>query len=69
MPEVLNELREALENNGFTAAEADRIIIPVPQGTLPLGLQPKTVQFEPGEEIDAAVALSTGGSAGGQGED
>jgi type III restriction enzyme len=57
MPEVLNELREALENNGFTTAEADRIIIPVPQGTLPLGLQPKTVQFKPGEEIDAAVAL------------
>jgi type III restriction enzyme len=57
MPEVLNELREALENNGFTTAEADRIIIPVPQGTLPLGLQPKTVQFRPGEEIDAAVAL------------
>jgi type III restriction enzyme len=58
MPEVLNELREALENNGFTTAEADRIIIPVPQGTLPLGLQPKTVQFKPGEEIDAAVAIA-----------
>ena len=56
MPEVLNELREALENNGFTAAEADRIIIPVPQGTLPLGLQPQTVQFPPGEEIDEAIA-------------
>jgi len=56
MPEVLNELREALENNGFTAAEADRIIIPVPQGTLPLGLQPQTVQFAPGEEIDEAIA-------------
>jgi type III restriction enzyme len=58
LPEVLNELREALENNGFTTAEADRIIIPVPQGTLPLGLQPKTVQFKPGEEIDVAVALA-----------
>jgi len=57
MPEVLNELREALENNGFTTAEADRIIIPVPQGTLPLGLQPQTVQFAPGEEIDEAIAL------------
>lgn len=57
LPEVLNELREALENNGFTTAEADRIIIPVPQGMLPLGLQPQTVQFKPGEEIDAAVAL------------
>lgn len=57
LPEVLNELREALESNGFTAAEADRIIIPVPQGTLPLGSQPKTVQFKPGEEIDIDVAL------------
>jgi type III restriction enzyme len=57
LPAVLNELREALENNGFTSAEADRIIIPVPQGTFPLGLQPKTIQFKPGEEIDTYVAL------------
>jgi type III restriction enzyme len=53
---VLAELREALESNGFTAAEAERIIIPVPQGILPLGIQPKTVQFEPGAEIEAEVA-------------
>ena len=53
--EVLAELREALESNGFTAAEAERIIIPVPQGTLPLGVQPKTVQVAPAE-IDAEVA-------------
>ena len=58
LPEVLNELREALESNGFTTAEADRIIIPVPQGTLPLGSQPKTAQFKPGEEIDIAIALT-----------
>ena len=49
LPAVLNELREALESNGFTAAEAERIILPVPQGTLPLGLQPKTVAFAPAE--------------------
>jgi len=55
LPEVLNELREALESNGFTAAEAERIIIPVPQGTLPLGVQPKTVQVSPAD-IDAEVA-------------
>jgi type III restriction enzyme len=53
--EVLAELREALENNGFTAAEAERIIIPVPQGTLPLGVQPKTVQVSPAD-IDPDVA-------------
>ncbi len=55
LTEVLAELREALESNGFTAAEAERIIIPVPQGTLPLGVQPRTVQI-PTAEIDATVA-------------
>ena len=53
--EVLAELREALENNGFTKAEAERIIIPVPQGILPLGAQPQTAQVAP-SEIDAALA-------------
>lgn len=53
--EVLTELREALESNGFTTAEAARLIIPIPQGTLPLGVQPKTLQLDPGE-IDSAVA-------------
>lgn len=55
LAEVLTELRQALESNGFTAAEAERIIIPVVQGTLPLGAQPQTVQFSP-EELDLAVA-------------
>ena len=53
--DVLAELREALEHNGFTAAEAERIIIPVPQGTFPLGVQPQTVKLTPAE-IDATVA-------------
>ncbi len=53
--EVLAELREALESNGFTAAEAERIIIPISQGALPLGAQPRTVQVAPAE-IDGAVA-------------
>ncbi len=66
LPAVLNELREALESNGFTSAEADRIIIPVPQGTFPLGLQPRTVQFKPGEEIDFAVALKQVEALGGK---
>lgn len=55
LPAVLNELREALESNGFTSAEAERIIIPVPQGVLPLGVQPKTVKFTPAE-LDVAIA-------------
>jgi type III restriction enzyme len=56
MPEVLNELREALESNGFTTAEAERIIVPASQGALPLGTHEQTVQFIPGQEIDAEVA-------------
>ncbi|MGE0683411.1 MAG: DEAD/DEAH box helicase [Candidatus Binatia bacterium] len=55
LTEVLAELRTALESNGFTAAEAERIIIPVSQGVLPLGVQPQTVQFTPAE-LDVAVA-------------
>ena len=53
--EVLAELRDALESNGFTAAEAERIIIPISQGTLPLGAHPQTIKLAPGE-IDATVA-------------
>lgn len=56
LPEVLNELREALERNGFTTAEAERIILPVPQGILPLGVQPGTVRFDPEKELDIDVA-------------
>lgn len=52
--EVLAELRDALESNGFTAAEAERIIIPIPQGVLPLDVQPKTVKVSP-TEIDETV--------------
>lgn len=59
--EVLAELRDALESNGFTAAEAERIIIPVPQGIMPLGSQPKTVRLTLAE-IDP-VAVKAGVSA------
>lgn len=55
LPEVLNELRSALESNGFTKTEADRIILPMPQGSLLLGAQPQTVYLRP-DEIDASVA-------------
>lgn len=63
--DVLAELREALEHNGFTAAEAEQIIIPVPQGTLPLGMQQKTVTFAPAE-IDATVAPVQEAALGGK---
>jgi len=53
--EVLSELRDALQSNGFTTAEAERIIVPVSQGMLPLGLQGRTTRVEP-SEIDEAVA-------------
>jgi len=54
--EVLRELREALESNGFTPAEAERIILPVPQPLLPMGIQPKTVRVDAVKELDAALA-------------
>lgn len=56
--EVLAELRDALEGNGFTRAEAQRIILPVPQ-RLPLSAVPETVQFEPEVEIDHTLAEKT----------
>jgi type III restriction enzyme len=65
LPMVLNELREALESNGFTSAEAERIVIPVPQGVLPLGVQPKTVQFTLAE-FDMALAKVQVAALGGK---
>ncbi|MEO6993368.1 MAG: hypothetical protein ABI273_07050, partial [Lacunisphaera sp.] len=56
--DVLAELREALESNGFTKAEAERIILPVSQGVMPLGALPQTVPLVPGKEVDMA-ALNT----------
>jgi len=56
MPEVLNELRQALESNGFTPAEAERIVLPGGQSTLGLGVQPQTVTVNPVTEMDATVA-------------
>jgi hypothetical protein len=53
--EVLADLRDALEGNGFTKAEAERIILPVPQ-RLPLSVQPKTVRLDPATEIDKVLA-------------
>ncbi|MFN2531089.1 MAG: DEAD/DEAH box helicase [Pyrinomonadaceae bacterium] len=53
--EVLAELRDALQGNGFTKAEAQRIILPVPQ-RLPLSVQPQTVELDPATELDAVLA-------------
>ena len=64
--EVLAELRDALESNGFTAAEAERIIIPVAQGSLALGAQPRTVTLEPGKEMDVVVAQTQVAALGGK---
>ena len=64
--EVLAELRDALESNGFTTAEAERIIMPVPSGTPALGSQPRTVKLEPGKEIDTAVAVVQVAALGGK---
>ena len=64
--DVLAELRDALESNGFTAAEAERIIIPVAQGSLALGAQPRTVTLEPGKEMDVVVAQTQVAALGGK---
>ncbi len=53
--EVLAELRDALQGNGFTKAEAQRIILPVPQ-RLPLSVQPQTIELDPTTEVDAVLA-------------
>ena len=53
--EVLAELRDALVNNGFTKAEAERIIIPLSQGIFPLSRQPQIVKLGQAE-IDETVA-------------
>lgn len=56
--DVLAELREALEHNGFTKAEAERIIVPVSQGVMPLGVQPQAVPLAAGREVDTAALHS-----------
>lgn len=66
LPEVLNELRQALESNGFTPAEADRIVIPLPQGVLPLGAQAQTISFEDATAIDAEAAMAHAASLSGK---
>lgn len=53
--DVLAELREALEHNGFTKAEAERIIVPVSQGVMLLGVQPQAVPLVAGREVDTAA--------------
>lgn len=53
---VLAELQNALENNGFTKAEAERIIVPNVTPVLPLGVQPKTVTLEPATQLNVAAA-------------
>lgn len=64
--EVLAELRDALESNGFTSAEAERILMPVSEGTLALGAQPKTITLTPGKEMDTAVAAAQVQALGGK---
>lgn len=54
--EVLAELKDALESNGYTGAEAERIIMPMAPGILPLGSQPKTITLTPEREVDMPSA-------------
>lgn len=62
--EVLNELREALVQNGFSRAEAEGIVLPSP--TQPsLGNQPQTVSFGR-NEFDAGTATARVAELGGK---
>lgn len=56
--EVLQELKDALESNGFTRAEAGKIILPEAGPFLLLGGQPQTVVFESENEADFDKLLS-----------
>ncbi|MEX2581201.1 MAG: DEAD/DEAH box helicase family protein [Verrucomicrobiales bacterium] len=60
LEDVLSELVDALESNGYTRTEAHRIVIPGGTGTLPLGVQPQTAAIG-AENIDeeAATAKAT----------
>ncbi len=64
--EVLAELRDALESNGFTTAEAERIIMPISPGVLPLGAQPKTITLTPNQEVDMPAATAQVAALGGK---
>ena len=52
LPAVLGELKGALELNGFTGAEAERIVVPAVDPMLPLGSQPRTVKFDAVGDLD-----------------
>lgn len=51
LPPVLAELRGALEMNGFTPAEADKIILPA-GGDLTLAEQPQTFHVDPANDFN-----------------
>jgi type III restriction enzyme len=53
--DVLAELRDALVNNGFTRAEAGRVLQVSTQGALPLSAQPQTVVVAK-SDVDANLA-------------
>lgn len=65
MHTVLAELKDALESNGFTKAEAERIIVPA-QPNLTLGQQPESVRLQPGTELDLAQAATVESNLGGK---
>jgi type III restriction enzyme len=65
LEEVLTELRDALVSNGFTRSEAEAVLIPIAQGLMPLGSQPKTVRLPP-DSIDVAAFQAHAGELAGK---
>lgn len=58
LAEVLGELKGALELNGFTGAEAERIVLPAGDGgILSLGVQPVTIAVQP-EDFDSTLVAT-----------
>ena len=65
LEEVLAELKNALVGNGFTTAEAERVVLPAGQPSLPLGSQPQSVVF-PAESIHAEAIRAYSGELAGK---
>jgi type III restriction enzyme len=66
LAEVLSELRQALESNGFTAAEAERIIIPVVAGDT-AARSTTSDRAVCSRRVGCATGAGTGSRTGGQG--
>jgi len=66
LPEVLGDLKDALVNNGFTSGEAEQIVIPANDPTLPLFTTPVTFAIDAAKDIDAALVTANSNQLAGK---